>query len=411
MSGLPSRLRGFFAEFSGLNRDARILIVYNFLSGVGYSLVIMIFQLYLKSVGYDGTTIGSMLMITGIVSGVSLIPSGLAADRYGRKKILVLGTILFFVSLFLLLSSTGILAITLFSVLSGLGQSFSWPIYSPFFAEKLEDGRMEAGFSISSFFHSASWALGSALGWIPELLFTVHGYTVPSAYRMAILISMAFSSSALIPILLTSEYPRGLQPRTSLKLKSKRVAMKFVLVTGLISFGAGLAIQLFTYYSNVKFDVGSGPIGTLYFLCGILTSPAYLIAPKLSSRIGVLKTIVYTQLVSVPLLLSISLSQSFFPAAIFYITRTVMMNMSEPLTTSLQMELVEEEERATVNSLIVLGWIVPNSIGSALGGYMMDVIWIELPIYATSIIYAAYSIIFYQLFKREVKEMQNTKKL
>jgi hypothetical protein len=46
MSGLLSRLRGFFAEFIGLSGDARILIFYNFLSGVGYSLVIMKLQAY-----------------------------------------------------------------------------------------------------------------------------------------------------------------------------------------------------------------------------------------------------------------------------------------------------------------------------------------------------------------------------
>lgn len=71
--------------------------------------------------------------------------------------------------------------------------------------------------------------------------------------------------------------------------RAGRVALKFIVTSALVGFGAGFSIQLFGYYLSVKFNVESGPIGTLYALSSILRAPAFLASSPISSVMGIVR--------------------------------------------------------------------------------------------------------------------------
>ena len=80
------------------------------------------------------------------------------------------------------------------------------------------------------------------------------------------------------------------------------------------------------------------------------------------------------------------------------------MNMAGPISSTLQMELVTESERATTNGLMVMADNVPRAITASISGGMMTISDFYTPFLATSITYFMASSLFFIFFRKaEVK--------
>jgi MFS family permease len=77
-----------------LSRDNRLMALSLFLWGTGEGLFFYIRPLYLKELGADPVAIGSILALAFLANGLTHIPAGYLADRFGRKQILVAGWVL-----------------------------------------------------------------------------------------------------------------------------------------------------------------------------------------------------------------------------------------------------------------------------------------------------------------------------
>ena len=78
-------------DLRGLSRDNRLLAFAQFSWGLGEGLFIYIQPLYLKQLGADPLTIGSVLAAAALAAGLAHVPAGYLADRFGRKPVLVAG--------------------------------------------------------------------------------------------------------------------------------------------------------------------------------------------------------------------------------------------------------------------------------------------------------------------------------
>lgn len=74
-----------------LSRDNRLLALALILWGAGEGLFVYIPTLYLKELGASYIEIGWALALAELTAGLSHIPAGYLADRFGRKQILVAG--------------------------------------------------------------------------------------------------------------------------------------------------------------------------------------------------------------------------------------------------------------------------------------------------------------------------------
>ncbi|HEV2249591.1 MAG TPA: MFS transporter [Candidatus Limnocylindria bacterium] len=73
----------------GLPRDVRRLIVLQVLWGLGFGLIAPIQPLFLASIGAGPTQIGLVFGIGNIAGGLLILPAGLAADRWGRRLVII----------------------------------------------------------------------------------------------------------------------------------------------------------------------------------------------------------------------------------------------------------------------------------------------------------------------------------
>jgi len=321
------------------------------------------------------------------------------------KKILIIGTLLSILPIIIILFSTYFPIVAFSSAILGLSYAFTWPTFSALFADTLDRKEMDFGFSVNAFFQSFSFAIGSILSWTPSILNMKFNYALIDSYKFTLGLIVFLTFLSTIPMLIVKPISQSKRKRSlDLKTMSSRIALKYMIANAIVAFGAGMTIQMFGYYFYKKFGIREGAYGTLSFITNIICSPTFLIAPKISKRIGTLMTIIYTQLASIPGLIFITFSPNFAIASIIFVYRQAMMNMANPLIGSLLMKFVKEEERATVNSLSNLSWSISNALGMPIGGYMIDNIMVDLPPYITSAFYIVYVMIFYILIKNEAHD-------
>jgi predicted MFS family arabinose efflux permease len=89
----------------GLSRDNFLVMVSMLFWGAGEGLWFYVQPLYIKSLGADSLEIGFVLSLAPMLMVLILIPSGILADRHGRKKMMVGGSVMGTVAVLLLASA------------------------------------------------------------------------------------------------------------------------------------------------------------------------------------------------------------------------------------------------------------------------------------------------------------------
>ena len=73
-----------------LNRDLKLLVLSNLVGAFGDGLYFYILPLYISGLGAKPAEVGVVFAILGLASALTPIPGGFLADRYDRKKLMIL---------------------------------------------------------------------------------------------------------------------------------------------------------------------------------------------------------------------------------------------------------------------------------------------------------------------------------
>ncbi len=76
-------------QFRRFQRNARLFLISNALSGVTAGILLVLYNLYLVSLGYHTDFIGAILFVGTIGAGLTIFPAGICVDRFSAKVILI----------------------------------------------------------------------------------------------------------------------------------------------------------------------------------------------------------------------------------------------------------------------------------------------------------------------------------
>jgi MFS family permease len=213
--------------------------------------------------------------------------------------------------------------------------------------------------------------------------------------------------SAAIPLLLVKEKKIQRQKVHALlglkNIRSPRIIIKFMIPTALIGFGAGFIVPLINLFFKVRFLASTEQIGIISALGSITLGVGALVAPFLAARLGKVRSVVACEFLSLPFIMLIPLSPSLTYGATAYILRTALMNMSGPIGTMLQMELVSDTERATTSGLMTMADGLPRAAAASASGQMLMEANFVTPFLITTIIYPLAASLYYILFRNVEK--------
>ncbi len=81
-------------QFGRFQRNARLYLISNALSGVSVGILLVLYNLYLVALGYGTDFIGVILLVGTLGAGLAIFPAGWCVDRFGGKAILIWSSLL-----------------------------------------------------------------------------------------------------------------------------------------------------------------------------------------------------------------------------------------------------------------------------------------------------------------------------
>src|SRR5205823_13284375 len=128
-SSMFQRMGSIFDEYKGIPREANLLIYSSFFTWTAAGLFFISLQVFLLLEGISFATSGLILGTFGIVSAFSTLLFGGLADRYGKKKLVVIGGVLGSLALAIFVVDSNISHLFGAAVLAGLSEAMyasSW---------------------------------------------------------------------------------------------------------------------------------------------------------------------------------------------------------------------------------------------------------------------------------------------
>lgn len=152
----------------------------------GFVLWFAIEKVFMTSIGFDATSIAMVVIVLNVTLFLLEIPSGIVADRWSRKGVLIVSALAFIAASLLLGLSDSILEYTLATILFGahfalLSGTYDSIIYDTLLEETGKRDNYEKYYGYSVLAASAGLVISSLLGGI-----VASGYGLPAAYLWSI---------------------------------------------------------------------------------------------------------------------------------------------------------------------------------------------------------------------------------
>lgn len=393
-----------FDDYRGMSKEAKYLIIQSILPSLAYGMFYTDLAYFLTAVqGLPDYVMGIIITIMGVSTFISSILLGIAADKYGRKKLYVLGNIIAssIIALFALTTDPVILLAA--AAIEGIAEGAFAASSNALIAEKAGDQKRTSIFSLFGFVGNIAFGVGSFV--IPVvIIFEGFGFTTAESHTILFLILAALSLGSTLIIFKITESKALKRPRASLRellpRKSKNVMIKFVLASAIVAFGAGLIVPLMTRWLDRQYGVSDAISGPILGVANIVIGVATLAAPWLAKRIGLVKAIVVTQGFSTLFMFVTPLSPDYLSASFVYTLRAFLMNMSSPLQSSMIMGLVAEDERGAASGVSAAFWRLPNAFSTSIGASLIGVGLLSEPFFLAGAFYIVSIALFWLFFRR-----------
>ncbi len=391
-------------------RDIVVLFSTRIIRLFCYGFLSVVLALYLTETGLDEKKIGLLFTLTlAGDAGISLWLTT-RADRFGRKKTLLIGALLMVGAgaVFVLTHNIIILmAAAIIGVISPSGKEIG-----PFLSVEqagltqliANEKRTQtfAWYNLVGSFATATGALAG--GWLAQIL-QGNGWTELESYRLVL---MGYGLGGLVLVILFAGLTPAIEVTQTSEVKhtlglhrSRRIVLKLSALFALDAFAGGLIVQsMIAYWFHIKFGVESGVLGSIFFGANILAGLSALLAVRLAARFGLINTMVFTHIPSNILLMLVPLMPSLPLAIGLLLVRFSISQMDVPTRQSYTMAVVAPDERSAASGVTAIARSVGAALSPALTGLFFSVpVLFSAPFFLTGALKIIYDLLLYRSFK------------
>jgi len=394
------------------SKNARLFLLGAFFIGLAFAGFQLLLNLYLKELSFGESAIGQILSMNAWGAVVITLPVAYVLQKIQIKKVLIFATLLAAGLYFLQASILGLKGLLLVSFFLGMSVASYRVAAAPFFMKNSTPQERTYLFSMNfgiMIFAGIVGSLGG--GYLVSLLNSLLGDQV-WAYRGSLYVAILFGLVGLIPFYLIRHEGTRNKNEESLvwdfKFLKERggLLLRLCIPFFILGLGAGLIIPFLNLYFRDRFGLPAKDIGIYYALLQVFMLAGIILGPVLSKKVGMIKSIVYTQLASIPFMLCLAFSYLLPLAVIAFLLRGALMNMSQPISTNFSMEKVNEKEQPLTNSLTALAWTLSWGISASFGGKLIQSSGYVLPLLIATGLYIISSILYFYFFSsKEDREL------
>jgi MFS family permease len=409
--------KSLFQDLGALSPDGHLLFTTRAARLFAYGFLSVVLMLYLAQVGLSESEIGLLLTLTLIGDTVISLWITTTADRMGRRRMLIVGAVLmvFAGGLFALTRNFILLLIAAtIGVISPSGYEVGpfLSIEQAALSQIAPDERRTQIFAWYNLIGSFATALGSLCG--GGLAQAVQGWGVTSlgSYRaivigyaaMGMMLGLFFTR--LSPAVEVSQKPDRPASFPTAKSRfglhrSRAVVFKLSMLFSLDAFAGGFVLQsIVAYWFHVRFQVQPALLGGIFFGANILAGLSALAAAWVASRIGLIKTMVFTHIPSNLLLICVPLMPNLTLAITVLLLRFSISQMDVPTRQSYTMALVDPDERSAAAGITGIARTTGASLSPVLTGPLLaHAALLSVPFFLSGGLKILYDLLLYRSFR------------
>ncbi len=382
----------------------------------GYGFLSVVLVLYLTQAGLSETQIGLLLTLTLVGDTIISLWITTNADRIGRRQMLIVGTllmvfagVLFAVTrnfIFLLIAATvGVISPSGYEV--GPFLSIEQAALSQIAPDE-ERTHIFAWYNLVGSFATALGALGGG-GLVQALQDS--GVSPLGSYRVivigyaaigAILGGLFTRLSPSVEIRAGGDLPHASSLKTRFGLhRSRHVVFKLSALFSIDAFAGGFVLQsILAYWFHVRFQVQPAVLGSIFFGANILAGLSALSAAWVASKIGLIRTMVFTHIPSNILLIAVPLMPNLPLAIAVLLLRFSISQMDVPTRQSYTMAVVASDERSAAAGITGIARTTGASLSPVFTGPLLaNAALMNLPFFLSGGLKIIYDLLLYRSFK------------
>jgi MFS family permease len=376
-----------------------------------YGFLSVVLALYLAEAGLTEGQIGLLFTFTLVGDAAISLWLTTSADRFGRKRTLILGALLMIGAGIAFVLTRNLILLILAAIIGVISPSGNE--IGPFLSveqagltQLVSNERRTQFFAWYNLVGSFATATGALTGgWLAQVLQN-RGWTALDAYRV-VLVGYAFGG--LLLLLLFLNLSKSIEVETTQDTikrvlglhRSRRVVFKLSSLFAMDAFAGGLLVQsLIAYWFHLRFGVESGVLGSIFFGANILAGISALLAIRLANKIGLINTMVFTHIPSNVLLILVPLMPTLPLAIVVLLLRFSISQMDVPTRQSYTMAVVSPDERSAASGVTSIARSVGASVSPALTGLLFSIpILFNAPFFLSGGLKIIYDLLLYREFR------------
>jgi len=399
-----------------LSSDGWLLFVTRFARLFAYGSLSVILVFYLVGLGLTEAQVGLVLTLTLVGDVIVSLYLTTRADRIGRRRMLIVGSILMAAAGLAFACTSNLLFLVIagtIGVISPSGNEVGpfLSIEQAALSHIVPSAARTEVFAWYTLAGSLATALGALFGGGLTQALQHTSMSHVQSYRAVVFLYAALGVALALLFLRLStsvEVNRvSNDPVVSSGVarilgiaRSRNIVLKLSGLFALDSFAGGFVVQSFAaYWFYLRFGVRPAALGAIFFWANVFAGISALFATRLAARIGLIRTMVVTHLPSNVLLVLVPLMPNLLWAVVVLLLRFSISQMDVPTRQSYTMAVVPAEERSAAGGFTGVARTTGAALSPLFVGFMFArSSWINVPFFLAGGLKILYDLLLYKEF-------------
>lgn len=355
----------------GVSKMTLVILLSNlFISFIGIGLVIPVMPTIMNEMALSGSIMGYMVAAFALAQLIVSPITGKWTDQFGRKKILIVGLLIFSISELLFGLGKTVEMLFLSRILGGISGAFIMPAVTAFIADITTESARPKALGYMSAAINTGFIIGPGIGG----LLTEFGTRTPF-FTAALLACIA----AVISFLFLKEPKASESIKTSEKIPTgvKRIFVPMYFFAFILLFFSSFSLasfeSLFSLFVDHKFNFTPKDIALLVTGGGLVGALAQVILfDPLTKKLGEIGLVTYSLIVSALLVFSMTVVNTYWSVMLTSCIVFIGFDLIRPAITS-YLSKHAGNEQGFVGGMNSMFTSLGNIMGPMIGGMLFDI--------------------------------------
>ena len=390
-------------EFLYKDKNLLTILIATTLRGYNLGFMGVFLGVYFYFIGLSDLKFGIALSCVTLSGALSNLFVYFFKNIISRKQFLIIMSVSSIIGGFIFLVTENYYLILLASLLSissitGGDRTGITSVEIPIISKLVELKKQTSAYSVYNFLPMISKIIGTSILLIVPILTSVTELKTKTVYSILLTIYIVIT---ILQTLVYNFLDHRIEAKEKIQKKISKIknneSSLIIIITFLFaidSFGGGFIARSFiTFWLIKKFSLSEATLSIIFIIAQVLNGLSLVIAPKIAKSIGVLNTMILSQMIANGIIIVAALSSNWILATVLYLIKETFNDLDIPTRQAFMMSIVKENNQTQMASMSNLGRTAAHTFSPGIAGYISSVLGISLSLVFGSTIKLLYSLI------------------